>query len=145
MNHKTATAYHEAGHAVIAWRLGMLGKRGASIVPDVDSHGRVHTRRGRGEDGTVSSSNVALKVSGAFGTFSTVPLSVTTGHDGIWGLPTCGVPPSAVLVQISVDALTQCAASSTSNVNKTFFTNSPFAIIASQLCPCCELISELPR
>jgi ATP-dependent Zn protease len=42
-----ATAYHEAGHAVVAVLLGVgLRKRGVSIIPDVedDTAGRVHTR-----------------------------------------------------------------------------------------------------
>ena len=38
---RTATAYHEAGHAVVAWRLG-VAVRGVSIVPDEDTSGRCH-------------------------------------------------------------------------------------------------------
>jgi ATP-dependent Zn protease len=35
-----ATAYHEAGHAVIAHHLGQkIGREGASILPDADSDG----------------------------------------------------------------------------------------------------------
>lgn len=38
-----ATAYHEAGHAVAAWRLGVgLRKHALSIVPDGDSLGRAN-------------------------------------------------------------------------------------------------------
>lgn len=37
-----ATAYHEAGHAVIAWLLGVRFRRAAvTIIPDRDSKGRV--------------------------------------------------------------------------------------------------------
>jgi len=56
---ETLVAYHEAGHAVIAWRLGLLRKKGASIVPNDYSSGRVHSRRGRGEDGHTSNSGQA--------------------------------------------------------------------------------------
>lgn len=38
-----ATAYHEAGHAVAAWRLGVgLSKQALSIVPNEDSVGRIN-------------------------------------------------------------------------------------------------------
>lgn len=39
----TATAYHEAGHAVVAHYLGQsVGRKGISIVPDAETSGRVH-------------------------------------------------------------------------------------------------------
>jgi len=56
---ETPVAYHEAGHAVIALRLGLLRKKGVSIVPNDHSRGRVHSRRGRGEDGSISNSGQA--------------------------------------------------------------------------------------
>jgi AraC-like DNA-binding protein len=57
---ETLVAYHEAGHAVIALRLGLLRKKGASIVPNDYSSGRVHPRRGRGEDGDISNGQAQL-------------------------------------------------------------------------------------
>ena len=44
---ETTVAYHEAGHAVIAWRLHLLHKKGASIVPNKSSFGRVAAIVGR--------------------------------------------------------------------------------------------------
>jgi len=42
-----ASAYHEAGHAVVAVLLGIrLGKEGASIIPECDTEGWVHLRKG---------------------------------------------------------------------------------------------------
>ena len=57
-----ATAYHEAGHAVMALYLGVgLGRQGVSIRPDEDSHGRVHTRRGlHGNPETANSDKIRL-------------------------------------------------------------------------------------
>lgn len=47
--HTELVAYHEAGHAVIASRFGLLHKKGATIVPDKNvSSGRVQSRMGRG-------------------------------------------------------------------------------------------------
>ncbi len=45
----TTVAYHEAGHAVIAWRLHLLRKKGASILREEDEAGRVWTHSGHGE------------------------------------------------------------------------------------------------
>lgn len=57
-----ATAYHEAGHAVIALYLGIgLGRHGVSIRPDEDTHGHVGLRRGfRGNPETQNSDRVRL-------------------------------------------------------------------------------------
>jgi hypothetical protein len=42
-----ASAYHEAGHAVVAVLLGIrIGKEGASIIPECDTEGWVHLRKG---------------------------------------------------------------------------------------------------
>jgi hypothetical protein len=41
---RAATAFHEAGHAIVAWSLG-VGVKGVSIVPDADSTGRCHHAR----------------------------------------------------------------------------------------------------
>jgi hypothetical protein len=57
---ETLVAYHEAGHAVIASRFGLLRKKGASIVPENSSSGRVHPRAGRGVDGYTSSGQAQL-------------------------------------------------------------------------------------
>ena len=43
------TAYHEAGHAVVAWALRMWPRR-ASILSDLDRHGRMHVWRSRPVD-----------------------------------------------------------------------------------------------
>jgi hypothetical protein len=56
---ETTVAYHEAGHAVIAWRLNMLRKKGASIVREEENVGRVHTHSGRGERPDATSSDSA--------------------------------------------------------------------------------------
>jgi hypothetical protein len=61
----TATAYHEAGHAVVGWRLYGIRKRGASIIPDLDagSLGHVHARVVLGGRPDVTpSGSVRLKV-----------------------------------------------------------------------------------
>jgi hypothetical protein len=54
-----ALAYHEAGHAAIAWRLRLLRKKGASIVANEYSAGRVHTNLGRGDNPEFSYSDSA--------------------------------------------------------------------------------------
>jgi hypothetical protein len=54
MPKETTVAYHEAGHAVIAWRLHLLRKKGASILREAEDVGRVHTHSGRGERPDVS-------------------------------------------------------------------------------------------
>lgn len=58
--HSELVAYHEAGHAVIASRFGLLRKKGASIVPEKNSSGRVHPRAGRGVDGYTLSGQAQL-------------------------------------------------------------------------------------
>ena len=47
--HTELVAYHEAGHAVIAARFGLLHKKGVTIIPEKNiSSGRVQSRMGRG-------------------------------------------------------------------------------------------------
>jgi hypothetical protein len=47
LDQRRATAYHEAGHVVAAIIQGIrLGRKGTSIIPDVDSAGRAHIRKG---------------------------------------------------------------------------------------------------
>ena len=42
-----STAYHEAGHAVVALHLGVgIGRNGVSIVREGDADGWAHIRRG---------------------------------------------------------------------------------------------------
>jgi hypothetical protein len=44
---REATAYHEAGHAVAAWRLRVrIGRKGVSIISSEDFFGTVHLRKG---------------------------------------------------------------------------------------------------
>ncbi|MGA3092642.1 MAG: hypothetical protein ABSD75_28925 [Terriglobales bacterium] len=54
-----SVAYHEAGHAVIAWRLHLLSNKGASVVPEEGSKGRVHHNRGRGDRPDTASTDSA--------------------------------------------------------------------------------------
>jgi hypothetical protein len=56
---RTRTAYHEAGHAVVAWRLHLLDKKGASIIGREDSKGRAHVHTGRGDNPAFSCSDSA--------------------------------------------------------------------------------------
>jgi hypothetical protein len=84
-------AYHEAGHAVIAWKLHLLRKAGASIVSDGGSAGRVHTKRGRGDNPELSYSDsarlrversVMLSMAGIEAQRKYSPSSVRHGHGG---------------------------------------------------------------
>jgi hypothetical protein len=59
-NALVATAYHEAGHAVIAFHLGIgLKKRAISINEDEESLGRVGTRLALGERPDIAASDRA--------------------------------------------------------------------------------------
>jgi hypothetical protein len=47
LDQRRATAYHEAGHVVAAIIQGIrLGRKGTSIIPEVDSAGRAYIRKG---------------------------------------------------------------------------------------------------
>lgn len=51
--------FHEAAHAVIAWKLRLLHKSGASIIPTDHYRGRIVALRGRGGDPLLSNADSA--------------------------------------------------------------------------------------
>jgi ATP-dependent Zn protease len=54
---RSATAYHEAGHAVAAIHFGIgIGRKGVGIVPGEDSLGAVHVLKGLNGNPEIGSS-----------------------------------------------------------------------------------------